>query len=180
MSILTDDDFVRAICSQLDASIAHLDPAVTARLDQLREAALVPVAHTPRAAVSDTLAENVRNTLNTEAALPADINVRLDAARRRAVARMQQRSSYPLFVLAAQIKYSLSSLMDLTRIALPVKMLATACLTVTIVSLFYVNSRPAGTLPLEEEMVLIASADDFELVENLDFYLWLADNGIPN
>jgi len=68
----------------------------------------------------------------------------------------------------------------MTQMALPAKMLATACLTVTIVSLFYTASRPAGTLPLEEEIALIASADDYELVENLDFYLWLADNGIPN
>ena len=180
MSILTEEEFVRAICSQLDASIAHLDPAVTARLDQLREAALAPVAHAAQVPVSDRFAADVRSTLNTKAELPADINARLDAARRQAVARMQQRASNPLLVLGAQVRYSLSSLLDLTQIALPAKMLATACLTVTIVSLFYVSSRPAGTLPLEEEMVLIASADDFELVENLEFYLWLADNGIPN
>jgi hypothetical protein len=51
---------------------------------------------------------------------------------------------------------------------------------VTVVSLFYVSSRPAGILSLEEEISLIASAEDIELYENLDFYLWLDENGIPD
>jgi len=55
-------------------------------------------------------------------------------------------------------------------------MLATTCVMVTAISIFYVNSRPAGTLTLEEEISLVATAEDIELYENLEFYLWLAEN----
>jgi hypothetical protein len=47
---------------------------------------------------------------------------------------------------------------------------------VTAISIFYVNSRPTGTLTLEEEIDLVAAAEDIELYENLEFYLWLAEN----
>jgi hypothetical protein len=55
-------------------------------------------------------------------------------------------------------------------------MLATACVVVTAISIFYVDSRPAGTVTLNEEIGLVATAEDIELYDNLEFYLWLAEN----
>ena len=59
-------------------------------------------------------------------------------------------------------------------------MVATACVLVTVVSLVYVNGNSSGNLSLDDELVLVASADDLELYENLDFYLWLDENGFAN
>jgi hypothetical protein len=47
---------------------------------------------------------------------------------------------------------------------------------VTAISIFYVDSRPAGTVTLNEEIGLVATAEDIELYDNLEFYLWLAEN----
>jgi len=99
MSIVTEEDFVRAVCSRLDASIADLDPAVTTRLDLLREAALRPASPETRIFAPDTLVEDVRHSLIADSVLPAEINARLDAARKEAVARMHKRASNPLLVL---------------------------------------------------------------------------------
>ena len=183
MNNLQEDILVQAICSHLDASITQLDPAIETRLDSMREAALASqsrVAESNPAATEAALVQNVRSRLQEIPALDPAIKSRLDAARRQAVSRLQQRQSSPLQTLLAQAQYQLTSLLSMTQTMRPANMVATACVMVTVVSLFYVSSRPTGTLPLEDELVLIASADDIELYENLDFYLWLAENGLPN
>ena len=64
--------------------------------------------------------------------------------------------------------------------SLPVGMIATACLTVTVVTLFYTSSNPGSEFSVDDELLLIASADELELYENLDFYLWLEETGFEN
>ena len=180
MSTLDEDQFVKAICAQLDASNAQLDPALVTRLDQMRKAALaVQFAHTGNAA-HDTLLQDIRDTLQSAPELSPVLVSRLDAARKLAVAKMRQRQASPVRRLLARLVFEISGVLDMSKLARPANMLATACVMVTAISLFYVSSRPAGNLLLEEEIVLIASADDLELYENLDFYLWLAENGLPN
>ena len=66
------------------------------------------------------------------------------------------------------------------RFSIPVRVFATTCVIVTVVSLLTVFPDSATPLSLDEEISLIASADDLELYENLDFYMWLAENGLPN
>lgn len=181
MNTVNEDRFVQMICSHLDTSIEHLDPALEKRLHRIREAALLPQSVAVAEDHANTvLMHNVRDSLQRDPPLPADIQAQLDIVRKLAVAKMQQRDSNVFRALHSRIRYGISSLLDMSQLARPANMLATACVLVTVVSLSYVSLRPAGTIPLDDEIALIASADDFELYENLDFYLWLAENGIPN
>lgn len=172
MNTLGETEFVKAICAQLDASVDALDPVLAERLHGIRRAAL---QHS-----NDELLHEARNTLKRTPPLSPDIKVQLDAARQRAVARMRQRNTSFIQLQYSRIQYGIASLFQMTRLARPANMIATACVLVTVVSLSYVSNRPGGTLALDDEIALIASAEDFELVENLEFYLWLAENGLPN
>jgi len=178
MNKLDEEQFLQEIRSRLDRSISDLDPSLSSRLDQIRGQALI----TPQHSVSiddEPLVDSVLNTLEDNEALPPPIEQRLDQIRNNAVARMGSENSQPTQSIFARMR---DTIKDRLRPGFPVpaSMFATACVMVTAVSLFYVSSRPAGTLSLEEELTLIASADDIELYENLDFYLWLAENGIPD
>lgn len=180
MNRSNEDIFVQAICAHLDASIESLDPALEARLHAMRQAAVSPLTHYAPDTANDALLLHVRESFDAAPELAPAIKSRLDAARLQAVAKMRQRDGSLFQIFGSRWRYGMASLLDLSRLARPAGMMATACVMVTVVSLFYVSSRPAGTLALEEEIVLIASADDFELYENLEFYLWLAENGLPN
>ncbi len=94
------------------------------------------------------------------------------------MARMQLPDAAAKNSLLSRIQQLFQSVFETNRAM--TSMAATACVMVTVVSFFYVSSRPTGILSLEEEIGLIASADDIELYENLDFYLWLEENGMPN
>jgi len=59
---------------------------------------------------------------------------------------------------------------------LPAGGLVTACLLVTVVVLQWPDS--ARISPVDSDILLFASADEIELYENLEFYLWLAENGM--
>lgn len=181
MNTLAEEVFIRTICSQLDASVEHLDPLLTERLQQARLSAISQqTLSNARDSGREELLHNVRHALDRTEPLSPDINAQLDAARRLAVAEMQRRNANSLQRLYSRIQYAMASLLDAANFARPSQMLATACVLVTVVSLSYISSRPAGTLPLDDEIALIASAEDFELVENLEFYMWLAENGLPN
>lgn len=171
MNRLSDTELIREICARLDASVTALHPELDARLDRMRQQA-VAAQRNPKAPTESALLQETHKLLDSSLDLPPEITSRLDAARRRALSKRQARNS--------SVTTALAYWLDPGRLARPANMMATACVLVTVVSLFYVSSRPQGTLPLEEEMSLIASADDFELYENLDFYLWLAENGLPN
>jgi hypothetical protein len=57
-------------------------------------------------------------------------------------------------------------------------MAATACVIITVAVLFYNAPAPTDSPPLDPNIGLIASADELELYENLDFYVWLAENEV--
>ncbi len=169
MSQDQDKAFIDAARQQLDDSVKELDPAIGARLDALRKQALQTQMHGADESLQDWV-ESVKLSLDESAALPAAVSSRLDGIRRQALARERRESSSWWQVLNDFLA---------ARLALPAGMVATAFVMVTAVSLFYVNSRPASDLGLEQEIGEIVSAD-LELYENLDFYLWLADNGLPD
>lgn len=175
MNKLNDTEFVQEICRQLDASIAHLPVPVLQSLAEGRETALLQQAHVT-SQEDDSLAYAVSRELDELGAVPAEIEARLDQIRHNAVQKFEQlqetRSSSKQFSLLSWIKDQFESF----NLSASAGMLATACVLITAVSIFYVNSRPAGTLTLEDEISLVATAEDIELYENLEFYLWLAEN----
>jgi hypothetical protein len=175
MNKLDEGILVQKICRHLDASIAHLPQAIEQSLLECRLAALL---QNLQLVPQDTegLAKAVSRELDNSSALSPDIEARLDQIRQSAVAKFEQlqekTTETSRFSLSAWIKTQSHSF----NLSASAGMLATACVMVTAISIFYVNSRPTGTLTLEEEIGLVATAEDIELYENLEFYLWLAEN----
>lgn len=125
---------------------------------------------------TEGLAKAVSRELDNSSALSPDIEARLDQIRQSAVAKFEQlqekTTETSRFSLSAWIKTQSHSF----NLSASAGMLTTACVMVTAISIFYVNSRPTGTLTLKEEIGLVATAEDIELYENLEFNLWLAEN----
>lgn len=177
MNKLNEDSFIKAIRMRLDESLVEVDSVITTRLDSMRQQAL-SAPRLPEAVDNEALIGSVLNTLDDHAALPPAIEASLDNIRRQAMARLQKADSRDKLAFFGQVQDFVQSWYR-ANLAMA-NMAATACVMVTVVSIFYVSSRQAGTLSLEEEISLIASAEDIELYENLDFYLWLEENGLPN
>lgn len=175
MNKLDEEVLVQEVCGHLDASIAHLPRPIEQFLTESRQAALLQNVHL---GPQDTagLAQAVSRELDDNSALAPDIEARLDQIRHRAVARFEQLQENTTETSRFSLSVWIKSQFDLFNFSASAGMLATACLMITAISIFYVNSRPAGTLTLEEEIGLVATAEDIELYENLEFYLWLAEN----
>ena len=156
--------FVSRIRRRLDGGLEHLDDKTMARLDAARDRAL---------AQADTVA-TVSAALTPQTALPAEIESRLDAIRRQAVSRLREPESGTAI---RRPWYALANLFHDRPWATGMVMAAFVAVTTTSLLLL---DRPADSLSLEEELTLVTSAEDIELYENLEFYLWLTENGLPN
>ncbi|MFT6093114.1 MAG: hypothetical protein ACJA2Q_001007 [Pseudohongiellaceae bacterium] len=159
-----------AIVRRLDQTIEELDPATTAQLDQARLSA-IESGHA--AQTENDFVAHIQLQLEKSEALPAEIERNLNQIRHNAIAQNAQSSS--------SLKDKIQTLYQLifgTNYRLTAGMAATACLTLAVAALFYSSSTPTGTLPIDPNIGLIASADEFELYENLDFYVWLDENEV--
>lgn len=166
-----DDKLVQNIRAALDRQADSLDANIQTRLDAVRRRT---IQHAEGLQEEDPLLAAVRQQLDASArSLDPTIQQKLQHLRRQALSQTTAPLSVRLF-------NRLHDTLTDYRLALPAGAFATACVLITAVSIFY--RGPDGIEPLEfsEELTLLASADDLELYENLDFYLWLADNGIPN
>lgn len=174
MNKMSEEKFVQAICKHLDHSIAQLPSEVNARLESARLSALT----TPAQEIDSLPANNLRDSLAELGDLPPAVSQRLDLARQQAISHYKSRPTVTrrLHNLFGEITEFFSA----TQLRRSAGFLATACVVVTAVSLLYIGAPEDEFLSLEDELTLVASAEDFELYENLDFYLWLADNGMPN
>lgn len=171
MNSKPDKDFSEAIVAKLNASSAKLPPEVAQRLDQSRHEALL------KASVPETdgkFVNSIQQQLKRNESLPADLDRKLNQIRRAAVAKQANKNQSwfdKMQVLCAPFLANLSRTSALA---------GTACLTLTVAAIMYNGASPRGNLPLDPEIGLIASADELELYENLDFYLWLAENEVLN
>ena len=184
MNRMTENEFLSAIRLHLDKSIAQLDANIALQLDSMREQALNPtgkvVVDLAELRATDKLVQTIRTNLEHSASVPAEIEARLDDIRRRAMAKLELSREKSLHSPAAALLQQLGVLLDSFKFPIPAGLVATACVMVTAVSLFYVALKPTGSLSFEEEISLIASADELELYENLEFYLWLAETELSN
>ena len=187
MNKMTENEFLSAIRLHLDKSIAPLHADIASRLDLMREQALDPSeklvlalgkARDPDS--TDKLVQTIRTNLEHSASVPPEIEARLDDIRCRALAKLDLSREKSLHSPVSALLQQVGDLLDSFKIPMTARMVATACVMVTAVSLFYVALRPPGSLSFEEEISLIASADDIELYENLEFYLWLAETELAN
>lgn len=171
MNRLDETILIEKICRHLDASIAHLPEPIEEGLNAGRQAALLQVSHlAPQDAPELTRAVDDYSTLSP------DIEARLDQIRHSAVAKYEQQLNRSPESRSFSLGEWIKSQADSFNFGARTGMLATTCVLLTAISIFYVNSRPTGTLTLEEEISLVATAEDIELYENLEFYLWLAEN----
>ncbi len=175
MSSMNDDKLIDQVRLALDASIADLDPDITARLDQLRHQAVAAAEEVQLDAQQVT---RMRQALDDSLQLDAATTARLNQIRQQALEHADSRK-FSLDWATSGIS-RLATWLESYRLAVPASVFASACLIVTVVALTYNSSTQPGTAPIDEELLLVASADDIELYENLDFYLWLAENGLPN
>ena len=180
MNKLSEEQLLAEIRLRLDRSIESLDDGVALRIDAARESA-VSLSQSAQSVLpagdESRLPDGVLDSLDDSLQVSPGIEKRLDQIRRQAMTRLsaqQERRRSNLFMpgLLERARAFLPNSLDY-----PLSMIASACLTVTVVSLFYLRSvtDPAIGAGTEEEFLLLASADDIELYENLDFYLWLEE-----
>ena len=167
--------FLEDIRIKLDQQLLPLDSALSERLAQLREQALQRLNSDGASAPVDKslFIDGVVTRLDDCAEPSRAVQQRLDRLRRQAIVRGTGDKQ------AAGFWEQLGDFFS-GQHRLGMSMVATACLTVTVVSVFYVSSNLNETFGADPELTLVASADDLELYENLDFYLWLEENGIPD
>ena len=187
MNRMTENEFLDAVRLHLDQSIAHLDSNIALRLQSMRTQVLEPSRkkivefselHDPPDA--DKLVQSIRTALERNASLPPQIEARLDGIRQRAMAKLESSREKSLSAEISRLLAQLGRFIDSFKMPMSASLVATACVMITAVSLFYVALRPSGSFSFEEEISLIASADELELYENLEFYLWLAETELPN
>ncbi len=168
----SEEQFIQSVCEVLERSLADVEQQMGSRLDAARMAALQRSSAADPSADETMLADSLLNSLEDQPQ-PDFVNKRLDAMRARAIGQLDAAP-------ASTSRNSWQAWLDRVftgAFPLPASMLATACVLLTVVSLVYVNDGSRSNMSLDDELVLVASADDLELYENLDFYLWLDENG---
>ena len=169
--------FVANIRLSLDESLIDLDEKISTRLNENRHFALKQQRRADFSA-SEEFTLDIQSELDASVNnLPADILSRLDQIRSAAIAQK---------TVPEKSWQGFWSFFENPRLYIPASSFATACLLVLVISIVYLLPKQ-NTMPLSFsgdsislEIGLLASADDLELYENLDFYLWLADNGLQN
>jgi len=179
MNKLNQKKMISNITSILDQSVEELDDNLQLRLDRIRsqslqqrqidnefDESLDPLIMATKVSLDDSTQE-----------LNPKINNRLDKIRKAALtqSRTQQQTKLQL---GSTVLNKLKDLFDTGRFAIPLSAFATACVLVTVVSLFYLG--PSSTSLIEEDVILFASNVDLELYEDLEFFEWLAESGLSN
>lgn len=167
-----DERFNARAAAALDSSIEELPPRIEARLDSMRSTALARVVGHDAFIRS---AGVVLASEETAEGLPPFVSARLDDIRAKAL----QRAARQLEQKSQVTGWSLLSGLLNPRMGIPAGAFASVCVLVTTLTLFTVRA-PDEVMPvaMNEEGLVLASADDLELYENLEFYQWLADNGL--
>jgi hypothetical protein len=176
MSNHDQDQLLKHIREALDQSVSAIDADTRFRLDDIRRQAL------QQQRVSEPVNDSEENLLmaaragldDSVADLDPDIVASLDRARKSALEQNDPSES------AAGFRQTLAALFRLPPVTAPVGAFATACVLVTMVGLFYQLPLQGGSDLADADVLLFASGDEIELYGNLEFYLWLADNGLPN
>jgi hypothetical protein len=179
----SDDEFVQHIKARLQADAEPLAASLQQRLDELRHQAMQPASTRGQAnRAEEQPTATLQKALRDAEQLPTELQQRLDRSREQALARAKIRqadraSSWwrRLLGQADQTSRSASSAFGNAYGGL-----ATVCLTLTVAAALWFSAADPEQLPLAQGDGLLASADELELYENLDFYLWLEENELVN
>lgn len=167
-----DERFAARVAATLDSSIEGLPPCIEARLNCMRSTARARVVGHDAFVQS---AGMVLSSAEAVDALPPPVSARLDDIRaqalQRAARQLEQRSQSTTWGVLARL---LNPRLDIPAGAF-------ASVSVLVITFALVTVRePVEVTPvaMNVEGLVLASADDLELYENLEFYQWLADNGL--
>lgn len=169
-----DKDLLKRIQDSLDNSTSNLDREVLARLNSIREQAIAGEFRKLAAMETDTLIQAARLSLDS-----STINIDSRILQQLNQFRQQALSGHSANKSVGMLQNFLDTITN-SRLLVPTGAFATACVFVIALSVSYLGPDTLDSMAIEEELLLLASATELELYENLDFYLWLADNGIPN
>lgn len=159
----------------LDQSVAQLDGDTRERLDYMRSEAAMQQLKEPVNDCEENLLMAARVALDDSIEeLSPSLLAGLNEARTSALAQVgitdPERGVWRQ--LTARLKSPL--------ISVPAGAFATACVLVTVTALFNQITGQRGSEVADADVILFASSEEIELYDNLEFYLWLADNGLPN
>lgn len=167
--------FLAKVVQTLDSSLVHLPTQFEERLSGARQAALLQAGEldSEDGAATNDFAWALESS---EQQIPESVKRRLDGIRAEAMCK----ASEALGKATAERK---GSGWRWTRwapqgFAVPASAFASICVLVTTLAIFN-PSEPLETMPLAvaEDSLVLASEEEIELYENLEFYQWLADNG---
>lgn len=165
--------FLAKVVQTLDSSLEHLPAGLESRLGSARQAAL---AQGPRPKSEDSAATNgfawVRES--SEQQIPESVKLRLDGIRAEAMRKALVESN-----AKPQDRGWRWTRWAPQGFAVPASAFASISMLVTTLAIFN-PSEPLETMPLvaAEDSLVLASEEEIELYENLEFYQWLADNGL--
>lgn len=179
MSESDHKELIESITRVLDQSIENLDSEISTRLGKIRFNALQKYNQAAQPEeYSDPLVLAAKVALDDEETeLDPAINNRLDQIRLAAMAKAEAQHKNSSPTTSTGFFERFKSLFD-NRLVAPAGAFATVCVLITGISLFYLS--PGSSQLTDEDVLLFASAEEMELYENLDFYLWLTENGLPD
>ncbi len=168
---LSDEQLIALICSALDEDLQNLTPDMHARLDTMRMQALQQES-IARTADEETLVQIARESLTEASPLQPAIEDSLDQIRLQAISRLSQRQSRPSIT-----RWLLSKAQGFSGLRWPVPAAALASSFAIVGTVAVLNlAGPTTEFQSDSELALLASAEEIELYENLEFYLWLSEN----
>ena len=168
--------FLAKVVQTLDGSLVHLPVEIEERLRSARQAALLqaPQLDSEDSAAASDFAWALESS---EQQIPESVKLRLDGIRADAM----RKASEALDNANAESKVSGWRWRRWAPrgFAVPASAFASICVLVTTLAIFNL-SEPIETMPLAvaEDSLVLASEEEIELYENLEFYQWLADNGL--
>ncbi len=171
-----EDRMLKEIRQALDRSVSAIDSDIQYRLDDIRRQAMqLESGSHPVNDSEDGLIMAVKVGLDDSVMdLEQGIVASLERTRKSALNRINNLSS------PAGIWQPMTARLKLPRIAIPTGAFAAACVLMTMAVVFYQIPPQTDNDLAEAEVLLFASGDEIELYGDLEFYLWLADSGLPN
>ena len=170
------EHFAARVAALLNSSTEGLPPHVEARLNSMRANAMIRVSgqedFVRNAGLTLASGEGVEN-------LPVEVRGRLDDIRAQALQRagrkLRTQRPSPVVGLLTWLRARLIG----TELGIPAGAFASVCLLMMTLAVFSLR-EPDEVLPVAmlEEGLVLASGDDIELYANLEFYQWLAENGL--
>ena len=182
MTAHEQDKILDRIRRRLDQSTANLDSHTLERLDEIRARALA--RESIQESVNDgeeSFLAAVRVSLDDSVAeLEPDILFSLEQSRKEVLAHLVTPTRQARRPTLEKLRCHFLDFVSPIRLAVPAGSLAAICVLAAAVTLFYRMPDQTGSEIADADILLFASSDEIELYDNLDFYLWLADNGLSN